>query len=73
MVKSLNGGIVTTGEREIEPTEARVVARIFREYVAGVAPKAIARRLNQDGIAGPFGGSWIPARFTESRNAEPAS
>jgi hypothetical protein len=29
--------------------------------VAGVAPKAIARRLNQDGIAGPFGGTWSPS------------
>jgi DNA invertase Pin-like site-specific DNA recombinase len=61
VVKSLNGGIVTTGEREIEPTEAAIVERIFREYVAGVAPKAIARRLNQDGIAGPFGGTWSPS------------
>ena len=29
--------------------------------VAGVAPKAIAKRLNRDGIAGPFGGSWSPS------------
>ena len=34
--------------------------RIFREYVAGIAPKAIAKRLNHDGIAGPFGGTWSP-------------
>src|SRR5688572_2545642 len=61
VVKSLSGGIVTTGEREIEPTEAAIVERIFREYVAGVAPKAIARRLNQDGVAGPFGGTWSPS------------
>jgi Resolvase, N terminal domain/Recombinase len=31
--------------------EAAIVERIFREYVAGIAPKAIAKRLNQDGIA----------------------
>jgi site-specific DNA recombinase len=61
VVKSLSGGAVTTGEREIEPTEAAIVERIFREYVAGVAPKAIAKRLNRDGIAGPFGGSWSPS------------
>lgn len=60
-MKSLSGGTVTTGEREIEPTEAAIVGRIFREYVAGVAPKAIARRLNMDGISGPFGGSWSPS------------
>src|SRR5467141_3290782 len=57
VVKSLSGGIVTTGEREIEPAEAANVERIFREFAAGVAPKAIAKRLNRDGIAGPFGGS----------------
>jgi site-specific DNA recombinase len=61
VVKSLTGGTVTTGEREIEPGEAAIVERIFREYVAGIAPKAIAKRLNQDGIAGPFGGTWSPS------------
>ena len=61
VVKSLNGGTVTTGEREIEPAEAAIVERIFREFVAGVAPKAIARRLNQDGIPGPFEGTWNPS------------
>ena len=61
VVKSLTGGTVTTGEREIEPVEAAIVERIFREYVAGVAPKAIARRLNQHGVAGPFGGTWSPS------------
>jgi hypothetical protein len=41
--------------------EAAIVERIFREYVAGIAPKAIAKRLNRDGIAGPFGGTWSPS------------
>jgi Resolvase, N terminal domain len=35
VVKSLAGGTLTTGEREIEPGEAAIVDRIFREYVAG--------------------------------------
>jgi site-specific DNA recombinase len=61
VVKSLAGGSLTTGEREIESAEATIVERIFREYVAGVAPKAIAKRLNQEGIAGPFGGTWNPS------------
>src|SRR5918993_753414 len=61
VVKSLSGGTVTTGEREIELAEAPIVERIFREFVAGVAPKAIARRLNQERIAGPFGGTWSPS------------
>jgi site-specific DNA recombinase len=61
VVKSLAGSTVTTGGREIEPTEAAIVERIFREYVAGIAPKAIARGLNRDGVAGPFGGTWSPS------------
>jgi site-specific DNA recombinase len=61
VVKSLAGGTLTTGEREIEPGEAVIVDRIFREYVAGIAPKAIAKRLNQDWAAGPFGGTWSPS------------
>jgi site-specific DNA recombinase len=61
VVKSLSGGTVTTGEREIEPAQAAIVERIFREFVAGIAPKAIAMRLNRDEIAGPFGGSWSPS------------
>jgi hypothetical protein len=61
VVKSLSGGSVTTGEREIEPVEATIVERIFREFVAGVAPKAIARRLNRDEVPGPLGGTWSPS------------
>jgi site-specific DNA recombinase len=57
VVKSLSGGIVTSGDREIEPAQAAIIERIFREFVAGVAPKAIAKRLNQDRVPGPFGGT----------------
>ncbi len=68
VVKSLSGGTVTTGEREIEPAEAAIVGRIFREFVAGVAPKAIAKRLNRDHIAGPFGGTWSPSTIHGNAN-----
>jgi site-specific DNA recombinase len=61
VVKSLAGGTLTTGEREIEPGEAAIVDRIFREYVAGIAPKSTAKRLNHDRIAGPVGGTWSPS------------
>jgi site-specific DNA recombinase len=60
-VKALNGGTVTTGERAIDPEQAAVVERIFREFVAGVPPKQIAKNLNREGIAGPFGGAWSPS------------
>ena len=61
VVKTFEGGTVTTGEREIEPGQATIVERIFREFVAGVAPKAIAKKLNHEAIAGPFGGTWSPS------------
>ncbi len=34
------------GEREIVPDEAAILLRIFRDFAAGVSPRAIARRLN---------------------------
>ena len=51
VVRTLNSGSVTTGEREIEPVEAAVVERIFRYFVAGVAPKAIAKKLHADHVS----------------------
>jgi site-specific DNA recombinase len=47
-----------TGTRRINASEANVVKRIFRDYSAGLSPRAIARRLNQEDIAGPSGGPW---------------
>jgi site-specific DNA recombinase len=61
VVKTLSGGNVTTGEREIEPAQAQVVERIFRDFIAGVSPKQIAKNLNREGVAGPFGGAWSPS------------
>ena len=46
------------GEREIDEAEAETVRRIFREFAAGTSPRAIARRLNDDGIPGPKGKLW---------------
>ena len=51
VVKTLSGGNVTTGEREIEPAQAQVVERIFRDFIAGVSPKQIAKNLNREGVA----------------------
>ena len=61
VVKALNAGTVTTGERQVVPEEARIVERIFRDFIAGVSPKQIAKNLNREGIAGPFGGAWSPS------------
>lgn len=51
-------GELMKGLIEIEPEEAEVVRRIFREYAAGASPRAIAARLNSESLPGPRGGPW---------------
>ncbi len=46
------------GERTINEAEAGIIRRVFREFTAGISPRAIARRLNDQGIHGPDGGLW---------------
>ena len=47
------------GERRIQPAEAEVVRRIFRDYAAGRSARYIARDLNSGGVPGPGGRPWI--------------
>jgi site-specific DNA recombinase len=61
IVRRLENGAVTTGEREIVHEEAAVVRRIFRDYLAGASPKQIAKALNAEGVRGPHGGLWSPS------------
>ena len=62
VVRSLrNGGVVATGEREVLAEEAGVVLRIFRDYASGQSPKAIAKKLNAEGITGPGKNGWNPS------------
>ena len=42
-------------------TEAAIVQRIFRAFVAGISPKAIGKTLNAEGIPGPMGVAWSPS------------
>ena len=46
------------GGRTINEAEAGVVRRVFRDFAAGTSPRAIARRLNDEGIPGPSGKLW---------------
>jgi site-specific DNA recombinase len=47
------------GERTINEAQAEIVRRVFRAFAAGVSPRAIARRLNDEGVAGPDSGLWM--------------
>ena len=51
-------GTPMSGEREIVDAEAVTIERIFTEFDTGHSPRAIARRLNADGIPGPNGKHW---------------
>lgn len=46
------------GGRIINPAKAAVVERIFTMFAHGVSPRAIARRLNEEGIHGPESRPW---------------
>lgn len=54
IVKELDPrGEIQRGRRRIKEAEAAVIRRIFAEYIAGVSPYEIVRRLNADGIPAP--------------------
>ena len=61
-------GTPVTGERDIIPEEAAIVARIFREYDAGHSARTIAARLNEEGIPSPRSnkgsGTWGPSTIS---------
>src|SRR5688500_6585827 len=61
VTRATQNGEVTTGNREIVPPEAEVIGRIFRDYAAGVSPKALAKRLNAEHCPGPGGKLWNPS------------
>ncbi|WP_188973749.1 recombinase family protein, partial [Neoroseomonas lacus] len=46
------------GLRDVDEDCAVVVRRIFRDYVGGASPLAIARALNAESIPGPDGRPW---------------
>jgi len=46
------------GDRRINEAEAEIVRRIYKEFAAGISPRAIAGNLNTEGVSGPFGRAW---------------
>ncbi|WP_333781677.1 recombinase family protein [Hoeflea prorocentri] len=59
VVKDLDtNGEPLRGGRTINQAEAEIVRRVFRDFAAGISPRALARRLNEDGVQGPTGTLW---------------
>ncbi len=58
IVRTFKDGVVSTGEREVVPEEADIIRRIFKDYIAGISPKQIAKDLNREGLRGPRGALW---------------
>jgi site-specific DNA recombinase len=63
----LTDGSVATGEREIDPEQAAIVRRIFKEYAEGMTPRRIAAKLNSEGVASPRGGQWNASTINGNR------
>src|SRR5262249_58147868 len=55
------------GGRRIDPVAAAVVVSVFREYAAGVSPRAIAKRLNAARVPGPRGMGWTASTIHGNR------
>ncbi|MGC9371239.1 MAG: recombinase family protein [Paracoccaceae bacterium] len=51
-------GEPVTGERVINQAEAEIVRRILNEFAGGRSPRAIAQRLNAEGVPGPRSRQW---------------
>jgi site-specific DNA recombinase len=56
-----DNGEPVRGERRINPQQAAIVKRIFKDYARGVSPRAIAKQLNREGVPGPSGKGWGPS------------
>jgi site-specific DNA recombinase len=60
-------GSVSTGEREIDRSQAAIIQRIFEEYADGMAPRQIAARLNHQAAPSPRGGQWNASTINGNR------
>ena len=63
----LADGSVSTGQREIDPSQAAIIRRIFNEYADGMAPRQIAARLNREAVPSPRGGQWNASTINGNR------
>ena len=61
VMRATHDSAAVTGNREIVPAEAEVIRRIFRDYAAGLSPKALAKKLNAEHCPRPGGAPWNPS------------
>ena len=55
------------GKRRIDQQAAILIRRIFKAYVSGMSPRAIASQLNAEGVPAPRGGSWNASTINGNR------
>ncbi len=68
VVRKINeDGTPQRGDRTINKVQAKMVRRIFNEYAGGKSPRAIAKQLNAENIAGPSGKGWGPSTIHGNR------
>ena len=68
VVKKFNdAGEAIRGDRTINLEQAILVRRIFNDYAGGASPRAIAKQLNAEGVAGPSGKGWGPSTIHGNR------
>ena len=56
------------GELEIVDAEAKIIRRIFKSYIDGETPNAIAMTLNAEKITPPRGSFWRPSSLLGSKS-----
>ena len=61
-------GDVIRGKRNINPEQSEIVRQIYKEYVGGKSPRAIAADLNRDGIPSPRDGQWNASTINGHRS-----
>ena len=69
MAMTLSGNSLKAirGDRAVNNAEAAIVNRILESYASGESPRAIAKRLNAEKIAGPSGKAWGPSTIHGNR------
>ena len=56
------------GLRKIDPDEASVIQRIYRDYAEGTSVREITAALNREGVPGPRGRPWGPTTINGHRS-----